>query len=608
MITLQNMIFANPQAYRVFPQIGNPYNTGITDTAIYTGYLQVTDGSGNTKSFSNTSTIDFIGFQGTIDIDQYTDTGSVKLGRWKIASSTVITNDITINITDIEEIPADETTVTPEYEVKYNTYDNGQLISSIVVTPDSYTLQANVEWISIDGENIVISANTDTEPRQGQVTIQVSYQNYTTSANYSITQSGNTINIDIMNSMVLWYDLKRQGADNESMAENPVLRDLSGNGHDATCYNFAWTEESGISTTEYPNALVSNGVDDYAIIGNLPVLNDWTIFIKKDIVKYPTNSGWLLVDGGDSGDSTLQYKYIYGTFSINSFGYSTNVTDYVEKLDVFTPTSFNGNYIEKGDSQAIRTRLCLFGAADLPLISIALYSLTVFNRTLTTEEIEWVKTNLISTENNNLDESLVDAWIFSGLRNEDAPDSIVGEKGTPLTCYNFAWNEEGSGFKDGAMWFDGVDDCLKVRNIFKEPLTDFTIICRREILKYRQWSIFIRDSWTYPTSISAFYFGYLGMPGYPAPGEGVNSFNSINILDIDTAERVSYMTPTNYNGMTISRGTANSECRNLTIIPDGKVACKIKYFVLYNKSLTEEQIQSEIEKLEKIWSNRLNSN
>ena len=96
MITLQNMVFANPQAYRVFPQIGNPYNTGITDTAIYTGYLQVTDGSGNTKSFSNTGTIDFTGFQGTIDIDQYTDTGSVKLGRWKIASSTVITNDITI--------------------------------------------------------------------------------------------------------------------------------------------------------------------------------------------------------------------------------------------------------------------------------------------------------------------------------------------------------------------------------------------------------------------------------------------------------------------------------------------------------------------------------
>lgn len=82
MITERNMVFANPQAYRVFPQIANPYNTGITDTAVFTGYIQVTDSNGTTKSFSNTNVIDFTGFTGTIDIDQYTDTGSVKLGRW----------------------------------------------------------------------------------------------------------------------------------------------------------------------------------------------------------------------------------------------------------------------------------------------------------------------------------------------------------------------------------------------------------------------------------------------------------------------------------------------------------------------------------------------
>lgn len=50
----------------------------------------------------------------------------------------------------------------------------------------------------------------------------------------------------IKDAMVLWYDLKRQGATNESMAAAPTLRDLSGNGHDATCYNFAWRGMSGI--------------------------------------------------------------------------------------------------------------------------------------------------------------------------------------------------------------------------------------------------------------------------------------------------------------------------------------------------------------------------
>lgn len=55
----------------------------------------------------------------------------------------------------------------------------------------------------------------------------------------------------IKNSMVLWYDLKRQGATNESMAENPILKDLSGNGHDATCYNFAWNGMSGVGGYVY---------------------------------------------------------------------------------------------------------------------------------------------------------------------------------------------------------------------------------------------------------------------------------------------------------------------------------------------------------------------
>ena len=50
----------------------------------------------------------------------------------------------------------------------------------------------------------------------------------------------------IMDSLVCWYDIGKQQCTNESMASNPVLADLSGNGHDITCYNFAWSGMSGI--------------------------------------------------------------------------------------------------------------------------------------------------------------------------------------------------------------------------------------------------------------------------------------------------------------------------------------------------------------------------
>lgn len=55
----------------------------------------------------------------------------------------------------------------------------------------------------------------------------------------------------IRDSMVLWYDLKKQGATNESMQANPVLVDHSGNGRNATCQNFAWSGMSGIGGYNY---------------------------------------------------------------------------------------------------------------------------------------------------------------------------------------------------------------------------------------------------------------------------------------------------------------------------------------------------------------------
>ena len=411
MITLQNMIFVNPQAYRVFPQIGNPYNTGITDTAIYEGYLQVTDQYGTTKSFTNTNTIDFTGFKGVIDIDQYTDTGSVKLGRWRI---------------------------------------------------------------------------TD------------------------------TIENDIMSSMVLWYDLAKQGATNESMAADPRLIDHSGNGHHATCYNFAWSGMSGVggyvmsflditadidaegrtvtynkivfykpshvtkpysyhtantpsfkvnvnglsdseyeqliyyykyqdgveksiliyddgeyiipesfNTTEgtgsstgfvlngngqteviieqlplYPHALVSDGVDDYVRTYNLPILNDYTLFFNKKFTNTLASGTSILSDGSYNSDYTLGYTYdTYPNhsedyFHFDSFGYHNEIGDYIQSLDIITPTSFNDHKITRGSGIASRTMLSV--GAPYSSCPMAFYGLIVFNRTLSDSEIEWVKTNLIT--------------------------------------------------------------------------------------------------------------------------------------------------------------------------------------------------------------------
>lgn len=412
MITLQNMIFANPQAYQVFPNMVNPYNTGTTELARYTGYLIITDNNGNTHSFTNTSAIDFTTISGLVTIDNVTDRGSVQLGRWRIPQSIIITNDITITVTPIDEVSSDGATITPQYEVKHNTYHNGELTESIVITPDNVTLQSNVEWITISNNQIVVAANTNTEARQGQVTIQVQFQEYSTTANYDIVQAGYDIEQDIMQSMVLWYDIAKQGATNESMAANPKLIDLSGNGHDATCYNFAWTEDSGMSTLNYPNALVSDGVDDYCLVEGLPLLNKedgYTVIAKRKWLSEVNVKDLIHPFISKNNDSTVNnlgaflfeavLKDENSSKAIANFG-SINTLDSFSQEDISYQTSkyYNGTIITAGnqpDVQKIRM-FCL--SASEGFTQIALYSLLLFNRDLTTEEIEWVKNNLIESE------------------------------------------------------------------------------------------------------------------------------------------------------------------------------------------------------------------
>ena len=209
----------------------------------------------------------------------------------------------------------------------------------------------------------------------------------------------------IKDAMVLWYDIKRQGATNESMAENPVLRDLSGNGYDATCYNFAWTEQSGISATDYPDALVSDGVDDFAQVLELPLLNreqGYTIIAKRTYLN--DTKGCLASYRGITGTSGPFAMELVELNRTDSFGNKNTLKISTPELITWQrKDSYNGVSIFYTGTEFDATSRCLnifkLNPSGLEYVGqIALYSLIFFNRDLTDEEIEWVKTNLIETE------------------------------------------------------------------------------------------------------------------------------------------------------------------------------------------------------------------
>lgn len=333
----------------------------------------------------------------------------------------------------------------------------------------------------------------------------------------------------IMDSLVCWYDPGKQQCTNESMAANPVLTDLSGNGHDITCYNFGWSGMSGIGgykvnfnefkvinnysvkehtynklvvyntedvntnfwdffynlapgetyhidsykvrisglydeetiryryynlnddnsishidislrnginiipeinmtsitgiinkyTTvfqyilnevinkqitiellpEYPNALVSDGVDDYCYTDGLPILTDYTVIAKRKWVQTENdNNDCFAAKGNNLASFLIEHYGNNGNQECYSFGQYNGVSFVQEDIIYQTKESYNGYPLKVGTATDV-DNLVILGRNSAPLgcIQAALYSFLLFDRTLTTAEIEWVKKNMIES-------------------------------------------------------------------------------------------------------------------------------------------------------------------------------------------------------------------
>lgn len=150
----------------------------------------------------------------------------------------------------------------------------------------------------------------------------------------------------IRDAMILWYDLEKQGATNEGMAADPRIIDHSGNGHHATCYNFAWSGMSGIGG--YDAKLFTESIEGNA--GYVQLIDSYTIHISKITNSNTTKNGsyWdigklafrviLNVSGLQEGQDLFICQYNNDWYGrVQLFEGRNDVT-----LD-FTGTDVNGN-------------------------------------------------------------------------------------------------------------------------------------------------------------------------------------------------------------------------------------------------------------------------
>lgn len=144
---------------------------------------------------------------------------------------------------------------------------------------------------------------------------------------------------------------------------------------------------------EYPDALVFDGVDDYGINENMPILTDYTVIAKLKTPELITNGGAISKRDARNGQNKESFVLLKNNQYSRSFGTATKVT-IPNGINVLyqTATNFNNQIIQKGET--IDTNTLILGAGIINSISVAefvdtvFYSAYLFDRSLDEQEIK----------------------------------------------------------------------------------------------------------------------------------------------------------------------------------------------------------------------------
>lgn len=397
---------------------------------------------------------------------------------------------------------------------------------------------------------------------------------------YTPTSEGDDDDFPSITGMIARYSAS--GLTNEQMAENPVWKDLTGNGHDLQMKNFAWSGMSGVGgygdenyqtfykftlddyvfiasppsvkhmnftfrvtglqpgnkltlaffgTTNtvygtwdkdgiytvdadiveagkptyfyngygatrgeftieilplYPGALVFDGVDDYGVCENFPILTKekgYTVVALRQWITYNPNAISAIAtnasDQSFNGAFTFE-NYNKGAEQTISYGATQISLQYSKSPFSWQTTSkYNGVNIANGNKDA--TNSLVLGRSYPQrnnFANFAIWELVFLDHDATEEELTKIKDYFVKTYPWLFFDQ---AWTVTGKTNEDEDRATIANitgNGNNLVLSNFGF-AEGSGYNEqgeyaGYLVTDGVDDKI-VSSVFGMG-KDFTIV------------------------------------------------------------------------------------------------------------------------------------
>lgn len=241
----------------------------------------------------------------------------------------------------------------------------------------------------------------------------------------------------------------------------------------------------------YPGALVFDGVDDYGVCENFPILTKekgYTVVALRQ---------WISKDEGlcglvsnvrswfEDGTFVLEYFYRKNLHSI-SFGAIKSEKDLPHILTYQTSKSYNGVSITPGSFKGTDV-LHVGGLAPINVgnyANAAIWELVFLDHDATEEELTKIKDYFVKTYPWLFPDQ---AWTVTGKTNEDEDRATIANitgNGNDLVCLNLGFIE-GSGYNEegeyaGYLVTDGVDD--KITSSTFEMGNDWTVIGDWELI------------------------------------------------------------------------------------------------------------------------------
>lgn len=240
-------------------------------------------------------------------------------------------------------------------------------------------------------------------------------------------------------------------------------------------FRFLKLQESCNITIEqlplYPGALVFDGVDDYGICDNFPILTKekgYTVVALRQWIE-EKNDSTALVSNCEKWNKNGAFLFEYNNLRINflnvaiSFGHVSSVDRGKSPFSYQTSKLYNGKNIEPGSLIGSNELVVGKGNKDFSTVSkVAIWELIILDHDATEEELTKIKDYFVKTYPWLFPDQ---AWTVAGKTNEDEDRATIANitgNGNDLVLSNFGF-AEGSGYGlyaenyAGGRWVQSTD-------------------------------------------------------------------------------------------------------------------------------------------------------